>query len=352
MVNTNGVRMTLRREQKNVVYTMELIARFTKRGGKVLDLFSGTGTAGAAVIGINRKLGLGLKIVSVDNDGVCVRQAMARAQRLLSRTDLPISNSYCVEETGGTKSKKRKIEAVIDTGRSCKKTENILDMFELSGGEMLLDSLEKVPEYIDVFGTAGQEGRSRLDIAKLKAAELSLEIKKSTVAFAGLGVFAKRNFTAGATLGAYAGEVLTLDRALRRGGAIERLKNSVRLVGSECMVYEQDRCWDGSRVIIVGSEECPLTYINHTSEGSAINAALYEVFDANTGSVKFNIVAEADVGKGEEFFMDYGNHFFQCEDDVVEIKQNRTKRRQTENGKCLMNMLANVSCNNVLFHLI
>ena len=116
-----------------------------------------------------------------------------------------------------------------------------------------------------------------------------LETRPSTVAGAGLGLFALEPIPAGARVGEYAGDVI--------GSAWRwlRLRDSA---------YSAQLPTPGWFVDAKGHPEMLMRYINHHFEPARRNVKL-----TNEGAGKV-IVATRDVAAGEELFYDYGDLYW------------------------------------------
>lgn len=126
--------------------------------------------------------------------------------------------------------------------------------------------------------------------SRLTWPELGVAVAQSTIAGAGNGLFATRDFAAGETLATYYGEVLSFAKMALR----ENRDYIMGGFGLNCFI-------DAAQQL-----DCPARYINDCFEPSKINARFLKVASERRAYV----IATRPLAAGEEVFASYGEEYW------------------------------------------
>jgi hypothetical protein len=167
-----------------------------------------------------------------------------------------------------------------------------------------LDDVSKVDLPAEMFPTNYSEllaCRSELEGAQKDAASYNMEIKKSTIEGAGLGLFAKIGMEKGTRIGYYWGKVLLAE-------SLEARVLNDRILATKKYVIGEDR--SRKYLHIVGCLRCAAGYANDPRTiQKKPNAQFLECGSVELGFQLVALILIDDVVAGEEVFADYGDMY-------------------------------------------
>jgi DNA modification methylase len=279
--------------QKHHALFRTLIRRYSKPRDWVIDMFAGSMSCGKAALLENRRY------VGIEID----RSIFEAALDLLSSTCMGMKEAGWL---GG--------ESVSD---------ELPADFDYEKIEVNL-----CPSVLNAIASANAD--SPLDRANAEASAYGLEIKTSTVAALGKGLFAKEPISKGDMLGYYWGRVVVGEPTVEEANSYgEGYKDRIVKLHKYVMVDGQAR-----RLCIVGDIACALTYVNSPENISnrKCNTYLFEehiskdTFNAERTDTKPSmsrlicIRAVRDLDAGEELWFTYGKEYFTSPEEGIESK--------------------------------
>ena len=343
-VGDNGRRLMLRPEQKSIACLKTLVAQYCPPGGYVVDPFGGTFATAKACLSLPKHR----VCITCDKDPECIEHALPSVVQVFAKQVLNANSDITqppeIEEAAHVFLRYRKKvqdSHVSDAWKSPPGLpplqylpEHILRYIATTYKDYSMLIQYKHASYIK-WSTKWKSRFNQLDVDSLLATELcllGLELRKSTIPNAGLGIFAGRDFGKNETIGLFYGMLLYDNVSIGAGSKSQALIGEGILAQprNEFAKWSTKIKWEGSianspapgdqvLVWVYPHKFCAMRYINDARDVSSSSTATTRSNNVRFVDVRtkpsstslqrsdlIKVTALRNIRKGEELFIDYG----------------------------------------------